>query len=651
MDSEGLGSLAQHATFDVQIFALSILLSSLFVLNTQGTINESALEQLELVVHMTEKLRISEDNNKASSSSKASNASSATDLSAFASHFPSFLWVLRDFVLDLVDASGHPITSNAYLESALQPQPENRKNAAEKNRIRETIRSVFSTRECVTLVRPVAEEKDLQRVSTLPETALREQFRVQMHALKQRVLQLSKAKQLEGVTLNGASYVRLAELYINSMNNGKLPVIHTAFANVQELNARDALEHAAQLYQQTLQQLSANNAIVEQDALNKHLQRLQQQTAALLREEALGDETFINNLQQKLNEKVAPFIEQFTQMNQLRSTEQSRVIFEQLWSKAQLEHKAASVEQFSTFVTAQEHLWRDYLKQAAGPAKQEVGYHLFLAKSQQLQKLFWESAQHNKQALQQIQDKLNKAEGTLAELKHTAQSMTHQHEVALTKLQSQLEHKQAELEREKKQQQESEKAAHRAQERYEKQEQALRKEIKTLEQDIHTLRAEKQTVELQLSHELKSVQSTQRSVDEWRHKYDVAHKQNEQHNATIMTLNKQLTELDKQLAQERSERSNLSKRGNEQLSGLEKENNKLNTKLEIAERLKQKHLEEQNALQTTLEQLQKEKQAFQQQIEAYSIQIMELNNKITLLTKRKCVLLLLCRLCDHVADM
>jgi hypothetical protein len=57
-DSEGLGSTDQHATFDTQLFSLSLLLSSLFVLNTAGTINEGALEQLELVVQMTERIKV-----------------------------------------------------------------------------------------------------------------------------------------------------------------------------------------------------------------------------------------------------------------------------------------------------------------------------------------------------------------------------------------------------------------------------------------------------------------------------------------------------------------------------------------------------------------------------------------------------------------
>jgi len=64
LDSEGLGSLEQEQTFDTQIFSLALLLSSLFVLNTQGTINEAALEQLELVVECTKKIRISDSDSK-----------------------------------------------------------------------------------------------------------------------------------------------------------------------------------------------------------------------------------------------------------------------------------------------------------------------------------------------------------------------------------------------------------------------------------------------------------------------------------------------------------------------------------------------------------------------------------------------------------
>ena len=123
LDSEGLGSIGKEATFDVQIFSLSILLASLFLLNTAGTINEGALEQLELVVQMTERVR-AKDSSRAGSSSSSSGGGSASkddELHALAAHFPDFLWVLRDFSLELQDATGSPISARQYLEHALQP--------------------------------------------------------------------------------------------------------------------------------------------------------------------------------------------------------------------------------------------------------------------------------------------------------------------------------------------------------------------------------------------------------------------------------------------------------------------------------------------------------------------------------------------------
>lgn len=67
------------------------------------------------------------------------------------SHVTYLVRVLRDFVLQLQDSEGHPITARAYLESALQQQPltgneKYRSSVIEKNRIRNVIASVFPQR-------------------------------------------------------------------------------------------------------------------------------------------------------------------------------------------------------------------------------------------------------------------------------------------------------------------------------------------------------------------------------------------------------------------------------------------------------------------------------------------------------------------------
>lgn len=54
VDTEGIGSTEQDQSYDVKIFSLALLLSSFFIYNSMGVIDERALEGLSLVVHLTE---------------------------------------------------------------------------------------------------------------------------------------------------------------------------------------------------------------------------------------------------------------------------------------------------------------------------------------------------------------------------------------------------------------------------------------------------------------------------------------------------------------------------------------------------------------------------------------------------------------------
>jgi hypothetical protein len=180
IDTEGLGSLDQSQSFDTQVFSLALLLSSMFVLNTTGAITETVLQELELVVECTKHIRASEASDASSSSSSSSSSASPADaasLTSLAQYFPDFVWVLRDFSLDLVDQNQNEISSRQYLENALSISNNANKRrdarAEEKNRIRQTIANVFPNRQCVTMVRPVSDEKDLKRLHSIPFASLR----------------------------------------------------------------------------------------------------------------------------------------------------------------------------------------------------------------------------------------------------------------------------------------------------------------------------------------------------------------------------------------------------------------------------------------------------------------------------------------------
>lgn len=49
MDSEGLGGIDKHQNYDIKIFTIALLISSFFVYNSIGVIDEVALDNLSLV--------------------------------------------------------------------------------------------------------------------------------------------------------------------------------------------------------------------------------------------------------------------------------------------------------------------------------------------------------------------------------------------------------------------------------------------------------------------------------------------------------------------------------------------------------------------------------------------------------------------------
>jgi len=58
VDTEGLGALDEDSNHDVRVFSLAILLSSFFVYNSLGSIDENALQNLSLVINLTKHIQL-----------------------------------------------------------------------------------------------------------------------------------------------------------------------------------------------------------------------------------------------------------------------------------------------------------------------------------------------------------------------------------------------------------------------------------------------------------------------------------------------------------------------------------------------------------------------------------------------------------------
>ena len=260
IDSEGIGSLDEDNNHDVRIFSLVLLISSFFLYNSLGSIDESALQSLSLVVNLTKHIQI-----------KSNQAKGLEDIDAeeYAAYLPGFLWVVRDFALQLLDQDGDPITAKDYLEKALKEQKGFSDTVEQKNRIRKLLRTFFKDRDCFTMVRPTTKEEDLQNLELVDLTKLRSEFVDQVTQLRRKVINKMKPKILNGKKLSGEMLYGIAESYVTAINKGAVPNIESAWSYICKNECLKALSEAQEIFDRKLQEDVFNKLPMDEPVLKE----------------------------------------------------------------------------------------------------------------------------------------------------------------------------------------------------------------------------------------------------------------------------------------------------------------------------------------------------------------------------------------------
>ena len=220
IDTEGLGAYDEEINHDSKIFLIAILISSLFIYNSFGTIDEVALNNLSLILNLSKSLKI-----RNTSTSLNTN----DDEEEMAKYFPSLLWILRDFALKLEDSEGNVITAKQYLDNALMEQKGSTESIEEKNLVRKMIKTYFLERDCFPMVRPVENERDLQKLQTLSDERIRPEFLRQSEMLRNKIYMKIKPKNFNGKILSGQMLINLLESIIEAINEGAIPVIENSW--------------------------------------------------------------------------------------------------------------------------------------------------------------------------------------------------------------------------------------------------------------------------------------------------------------------------------------------------------------------------------------------------------------------------------------
>jgi hypothetical protein len=308
LDCEGFGSVESNRTRDATLMALCTLLSSVFVLNTKGVLSEGLFNELSLVSHFSR--HIQESRHEASR--------------------PALLWVLRDFVVELRDASGREITAEDYLEQALHARPlagvdaERSRSAVE---VRDALMKLFPSRHCATLVQPVIDEAKLRKLDEVPSADLRPEFQRQAAGLRSQLMELARAcpKTVAGQPVSAIALASMLRKFADALNSGHGLNLTSAWETFQHNACSDLAFELRESAAATLRKVREEGAAVggapsgappgpgrggrplpvPDDELAKFLKRQRQALKESFRSRAVGDAPVREEYWRELREGLA----------------------------------------------------------------------------------------------------------------------------------------------------------------------------------------------------------------------------------------------------------------------------------------------------------------------------------------------------------
>lgn len=170
LDTEGLGNPNSQTSSDSKVFLIALLLSSIFLFNSMHCIDEYSFQDLQVMLNLAKDI---ETKNQT------------------LNQFPQFIWLVRDFALQLENQFHQKIDSKDYLEKSLEESKGVGDAIEQKNKLRRQFKHFFQDRECYVLIRPVEEESQLQHLGVVKNEQLRPEFNQQIAAIRNKIFRKS----------------------------------------------------------------------------------------------------------------------------------------------------------------------------------------------------------------------------------------------------------------------------------------------------------------------------------------------------------------------------------------------------------------------------------------------------------------------------
>ncbi|KAM5256393.1 guanylate-binding protein 5-like [Ctenodactylus gundi] len=386
LDTEGLGDVEKvNYKSDSQIFALALLLSSTFVYNTVGNIDQHAIDRLHRVTELTDLL-------KTRNSPDLNGAEGGSDTAGF---FPALVWALRDFYLCL-KRDEHFMTPDEYLDSALSLKEGSNQTIQNFNLPRLCIKKFFPIKKCFTFDSPAKGEK-LKQLEMLHDNELHSDFVQQMTEFRSYIYSHSTVKTLSGgLKVNGPCLESLVQTYVDAINSGDLPCIENAVLALTQKENSAAVKKAMALYDQMMGQKVQLPTETLQELLDLH-RACETEAMEVFKKNSFKDEgqTFQEELQTLLNTKWDGLCEQ----NEKVSSERCAVLLQEVFSPLEEELEK-------------------------GIYSKPGGHNLFLQKMEELKAKYYQQPRKGTQAGEVLQEYLQSKESVSDSILQADQALT-----------------------------------------------------------------------------------------------------------------------------------------------------------------------------------------------------------------------------------
>ncbi|KAM7097878.1 guanylate-binding protein 1-like [Molossus nigricans] len=386
LDTEGLGDVEKGDNQnDSWVFALAILLSSTFVYNSMGTINQQAMDQLYYVTELTDRIR-------AKSSPEADELENSAE---FVSFFPDFVWTLRDFSLDL-EADGQPISADEYLENSLKLKQGTSPKDKNFNLPRLCIRKFFPKKKCFIFDRPTHRRK-LGQLETLHDDELDSEFLQQAADFCSYIFHNSKIKTLSGgIQVNGPRLESLVATYVAAISSGGLPCMENAVLALAQIENSAAVQKAIAHYDQQMAGKVQLPTETLQELLDLHRDSEKEAIEVFIKNSFKDvDHLFQKKLAAQLEEKR----DDFCQQNVKASSDRCSALLKEIFSPLE-----------------------ENVKQ--GVYSKPGGYRLFIQTMQELKKKYLQEPRKGIQSAEILQAYLQSKESVTDAILQTDQTLT-----------------------------------------------------------------------------------------------------------------------------------------------------------------------------------------------------------------------------------